>query len=109
MAKIKVCTHCGFTWGEFLEKGVLGCTHCYNKFEKELEPILVVRHSASAHFPASKVPEERLHASKFEALALLREQLSDAVRKENFKQAHNIKRELNRLMDEGPDLSQPPI
>src|SRR4029453_11794820 len=34
------CEHCGITWAEFRQSGLLGCQHDYSQFEKDLTPLL---------------------------------------------------------------------
>src|SRR5687768_18614136 len=34
------CEQCGISWAEFRQNGLLGCSHDYQLFEKELSPLL---------------------------------------------------------------------
>ncbi len=49
------CEHCGITWGEFRQHGLLGCQHDYELFEKDLTPLLQRAHEGATHH-SGKVP-----------------------------------------------------
>jgi protein arginine kinase activator len=98
MSKIKICTHCGFTWDEFLSRRVLGCAQCYSTFSFELKGVLAEFHSHIKHLSSgSSVGTSDEHTEKFEKLAQLRDLLSKAVRQEKFEEALRIKKEISRL------------
>jgi protein arginine kinase activator len=98
MAKIKVCTHCGFTWDEFSLRLVLGCPQCYTVFRKELKGYLAEVHGVVSHLHShwSDV-DSRKEKAKVEQLAQLHERLSEAVRQEKFEDALKIKDELRKM------------
>ncbi len=33
----KICPNCGYDFNTFIKTGLLGCSHCYEIFEKDLE------------------------------------------------------------------------
>lgn len=61
MEPFPVCTHCGFTFGEYRLRGLLGCPHCYAGFGEALQADLAWLHQALAFMaepqdsPASSV------------------------------------------------------
>ena len=55
MGKMLICSQCGFTWDEFLARKRLGCTHCYQVFEKELNFFLTEFRGKTPH-PVLPVP-----------------------------------------------------
>src|SRR5881296_2753332 len=52
------CEHCGITWAEFRQSGLLGCPHDYQMFEKDLTPLLQRAHEGMTHH-VGKVPARR--------------------------------------------------
>ena len=116
MDNFPICTHCGFTFGEYRLRGLLGCPHCYAGFGEALQADLAWLHQALAFLadtpdsPASSGPSaalgkglERSERSP-ESLARWREELAAAVRSENYEEAARI----NRLIrGAGPPGSEP--
>jgi protein arginine kinase activator len=102
MGKIKFCTRCGFTWDEFLTRGVLGCPECYSVFDQELRPWLAEYHNTLKHNAFLKsTGGTQANTEIIEKLARLREQLSDAVRLEKFEEAIKIKKCIRELEKNG--------
>jgi protein arginine kinase activator len=98
-----VCTHCGFTFGEYRARGLLGCPHCYAGFGEALQADVAWLHEALAFAdmqdpvaPPSPIPDP-------ESLARWREQIAEAVRVENYEEAAR----LNRLIRGGPAAAGP--
>lgn len=48
MDNFPVCTHCGFTFGEYRARGLLGCPHCYAGFGEALQGDIAWLHQALA-------------------------------------------------------------
>jgi protein arginine kinase activator len=89
MAGLPICTHCGFTFGEYRARGLLGCPRCYAAFGEALQGDLLWIHRALEHGrPASREDAE----SRAERLAHWREQLADALRKEDYAEAARLRR-----------------
>ncbi|MFC1585520.1 UvrB/UvrC motif-containing protein [Fibrobacterota bacterium] len=98
MAKIRICTHCGFTWDEFLARKSLGCQNCYTIFTLELRSYLTEIHSSIKHTGLRQpAGHENGQVRKSEKIARLRELISRAVRQEKFEDALKLKREIIRL------------
>src|SRR5882757_4276359 len=76
------CPHCGITWAEFRQSGLLGCEHDYATFEKEMTPLLQRAHEGAAHH-VGKVPTRRggtgVPVKKAVDSAKLRKDLARAV------------------------------
>jgi protein-arginine kinase activator protein McsA len=115
MDHFPVCTHCGFTFGEYRLRGLLGCPHCYAGFGEALQADLAWLHQALASIPELPDPpdspapsagsgngpgrSEKGPENGPESLARWREELAAAVRSENYEEAAR----LNRLIrDAGP-------
>lgn len=101
MAGLPICTHCGFTFGEYRARGLLGCPNCYAAFGEALQGDLLWIHRALEHGR----PESREEAeSRAERLARWREQLADALRKEDYAAAARLRRLIDGAdsVDGGP-------
>ncbi len=104
MDNFPVCTHCGFTFGEYRLRGLLGCPHCYAGFGEALQADLAWLHQALALIadPADPPPLPAPSAASGngpmspengpEILARWREELAAAVRSENYEEAARLNR-----------------
>src|SRR5438874_12880956 len=79
------CDHCGITWAEFRQSGLLGCANDYQVFEKDLTPLLTRAHEGMTHH-VGKVPTRRggtgVPVKRQLDLTRLRKELSKAVEAE---------------------------
>jgi protein arginine kinase activator len=106
MDNFPVCTHCGFTFGEYRLRGLLGCPHCYAGFGEALQADLAWLHQALAMIPDHQDPDPSDSGSPSVRLARWREELAAAVRSENYEEAAR----LNRLIrGAGPPGSEPAL
>lgn len=93
------CGACGYTYQMFAETGRLGCDHCYETFNEELEPLIRRLHGSVEHH--GKVPARRgRHLIEQQRLADLRRQMQDAVVREAFEDAARLRDQI-RLMEAG--------
>lgn len=91
------CKNCGFTYSNFKNIGLLGCSQCYSSFHKMLEPLLKKIHGASKHvgkFPGRRKKEKREESSDVQ---LLREKLKDAVAREKFEEAAKLRDKIKEI------------
>ena len=76
---MRVCTQCGFTHGEFLSRGLLGCPQCYACFGETLWADLLLMHPGLYRHAmpavAQMAPERgtRASAEELDDLARLKE------------------------------------
>ena len=100
MTEMRVCTQCGFTYAEFLTRGLLGCPQCYACFEEALWADLLQMHPDLHKHPVPSVaamsPERGSRASTgdLEDLAHLKEMLNDALRGERYEEAAALHRRI---------------
>jgi protein arginine kinase activator len=89
-----VCPNCGYTLDKFRDKAVLGCPNDYEVFEKQLLPLIKKAHDgATCH--CGKVPAKIPTDSKKQLeIAQLRQQLDEAVRKEDYELAAKLRDKL---------------
>jgi len=88
------CEHCGITWPEFRQSGLLGCEHDYQIFEKDLTPLLQRAHDSATHH-VGKVPTRRggtgVPIKRSLDLAKLRKELQRAVEGEDYEKAAKVR------------------
>jgi protein arginine kinase activator len=89
------CEHCGVTWAEFRQSGLLGCEHDYIAFDKELTPLLARAHEGATHH-IGKTPARRSGgggpaARRQVDLARLRKELAKAVEGEDYERAAKLR------------------
>lgn len=114
MENLPICTHCGFTWGEYRARGLLGCPHCYAAFGESLQADLLWIHRAFEDaVPAPGNPGDGARARtgppppaggggeeapvRAEQVAQWREQIAEALRREDYQEAARLR----RLIDGG--------
>jgi len=97
------CEHCGITWAEFRQSGLLGCEHDYSLFEKDLTPLLQRAHEGATHH-VGKVPSRRggsgVPMKKAVDVSKLRKELQRAVEAEDYERAAKL-RDAIRQAEEG--------
>ncbi len=100
MSGLPICTHCGYTWGEYRARGLVGCPHCYAAFGDALRGDLLWIHQT----PGPPVADDEDPSVRAERVAHLREGLADALRKEDYAEASRLRRALDR---ENPPGARP--
>ncbi len=91
------CPHCGFTLEQFQKEPRLGCPYDYEIFEKKLLPLIERVHDGKTGHcgkAPSKVPTKM---KKQIELSSLQQQLSEAVRKEDYETAAKLRDRINEL------------
>ena len=84
-----VCSSCGHTFAEFQKVGLLGCPDCYRAFEHELGRVFKRLHGATHHaIDIAKISE---------TLSDLYVQLDDAVQREAYEEAGEIRDRIKKL------------
>ncbi|MFP4662374.1 MAG: UvrB/UvrC motif-containing protein [Halanaerobiales bacterium] len=102
------CEICGMTYSEFSKNGFFGCAECYNAFSAKLDPILKRIHGNNRH--NGKVPKRRGGSLRLKReIEELRENMQDAVNKEDFEKAAEIRDQIknleNRISTGGEDVN----
>lgn len=91
------CDRCGMTYPQFVKVGRLGCSHCYDAFKEQLKPVLRRLHSGNwTH--NGKIPKRiggGIHLRK--RIEELKNELKDAIGKEEFENAAKIRDEIRSL------------
>lgn len=103
---VRTCPYCGASYQEFAESGRLGCDRCYEAFGEELAPLILRLHGRVEH--RGKFPTRGSHHLKMRReLESLRQQMSDAIKREDFEEAAAIRDQI-RLV-EGGHASEPGV
>jgi protein arginine kinase activator len=93
------CEHCGVTWTEFRQNGLLGCAHDYTMFERELTPLLKRAHEDQTHH-VGKVPTRRggtgVPVKRQVDLTKLRRELQKAVEAEDYERAAKLRDQIRQ-------------
>ena len=93
------CPICGVTFYEFRQAGRLGCPHDYICFEEELEPLIVNIHGGGDH--TGKRPKRGIKDSNQQTeLIKLRREMKEAVDKEEYEQASELRDQIRRIEQE---------
>lgn len=97
-----VCPNCEITFKEFRSQGRLGCPHDYIAFEEELLPLLENIHNETQH--CGKYPKRSPHSSQQQyQLIRLRNELGQAVSREDYEAAARLRDEIQGLESELSD------
>ena len=89
IGKVK-CPACGYDYSDFKKVGRFGCPECYDAFDAQLMPLLRQLHGSTQH--EGKSPKKLgPKAAIRKELMDLKEQLDDAVEKEEFEKAATIR------------------
>jgi protein arginine kinase activator len=90
------CPHCGLTFTEFRNTGRLGCPNDYHEFKSELMPLLENIHGETRHCGKSprRLPQTKQAQSE---LMQLRNQLKQAVTREDYEEAARIRDSIRRI------------
>ena len=96
IASTQECSLCGITFAEFRNTGRLGCPNDYQEFRRELLPLLENIHGETKH--CGKTPRQmpRNQQSQSE-LMQLRNQLKQAIQRENYEEAARVRDRIKRL------------
>ncbi|MBE3599071.1 MAG: UvrB/UvrC motif-containing protein [Limnochordaceae bacterium] len=92
------CPNCGLTWSDFKRLGQLGCSQCYDTFQRELGPVLRRLHGATEH--AGKRPGQHGESVRRRQLERLREELREAIASEQYERAATLRDQIRQIEKE---------
>ena len=95
IAKVR-CPTCGFQYSDFKRIGRLGCPDCYDAFDSQLVAVLRHVHGSTQH-NGKKAARQTEQLAVRERVAALREELSLAIRAEDYERAASIRDEIRSL------------
>lgn len=92
----KACPGCGATMNDLRKNGKVGCPQCYTTFGEELGSTIRSIHGNVRH--VGRAPSRFLkNREKADRLASLKQQLKDAIAKEDFELAATLRDEIRAL------------
>jgi len=95
----KTCPVCGISFAEFRQAGRLGCSYDYMCFQEDLEPLLLNIHGAKQH--RGKRPSRNTGSpDKQHELIQLRREMREAVNKENYERAGELRDKIRFIENE---------
>ena len=92
----KICPKCGYSFSDYANTGLLGCPECYETFEEKLEPALKKLHGKSYH-----IKSEAKRSKPKNKLEKLEQELEDAVKKEEYEKAAELRDEIKDMKKRG--------
>ncbi|TWU54650.1 UvrB/uvrC motif protein [Rubripirellula tenax] len=96
----KECPVCGISFFEFRSTGRLGCPYDYTHFEADLEPLLINIHDSLEH--CGKRPRRAAASADSQATMIqLRREMEEAIEREDYERASEIRDELRKIEDAG--------
>ena len=93
---VQACEQCGWTEENLRETGRVGCAHCYEVFRELLNPVLKSAQKSLKHIGKDGGADPAL-IEKRRREAQLREQIEQAVKREDYEQAAVLRDELKKL------------
>jgi protein arginine kinase activator len=94
------CPNCGTSYSAFQEMGRLGCSQCYEFFQKQLIPLLRSIHGNTRHL--GKIPQRfGKQVSMRRRVHKLQEELDLAVQLEQYERAAELRDEIRKLAESG--------
>ncbi|MBB4074917.1 protein-arginine kinase activator protein McsA [Anoxybacillus voinovskiensis] len=85
------------TYHQFTKIGRFGCSHCYDAFAKQLQPILKRLHSGNT-IHAGKIPKRiggTIHVRK--QIEQLKQKLQELIAREEFEKAAEVRDQIRSL------------
>lgn len=99
-AKEHKCNKCGYTFSDYANTGLLGCSECYNTFKDKLEPVLQKLHGKTYHVDI-KEKRSKSQNNSDSKLDELKKKLNECIEKEEYEKAALIRDEIKKLEQRG--------
>ncbi|NLM50745.1 MAG: hypothetical protein GX196_07330 [Clostridiaceae bacterium] len=94
----KSCPFCHMTASQFLNLGKFGCGRCYDTFFDEVSSLLKRIHGSDTHVGAFPKEQEK-HIMVKRKIDKLKEELNEAILKENYELAAKLRDEIKELQN----------
>lgn len=101
-----VCPECGMRFIDFSRIGRFGCGQCYTAFRAPLEDLFRKVHGATHHRGRSPESKQRALPSPVEEEVRLKEELKQAIEREDFELAAEIRDRLKSVSTPSPRASR---
>jgi protein arginine kinase activator len=96
------CEHCGLSFVEFRNQGLLGCPHDYEVFTKPLQALIERAHEGATHHVGKRPRHSDQVASRQQDLSRLRRELDAAVEREDYRLAAKLRDGIRALQGGEP-------
>lgn len=96
LAELK-CDHCGMSFLEFRNQGLLGCPQDYDVFGKGLAILIERAHEGGTHHVGKRPNQSDETADRQRNLSRLRRELDAAVEREDYEVAARLRDEIKTL------------
>jgi protein arginine kinase activator len=90
------CSSCGYSWEDFRKSGLLGCDKCYVSFKQPLADVVKQIHGTARH-TGEQAKSKQKGKSAEEIRAILEGSLREAVLKEEYEKAAEIRDKIRSL------------
>lgn len=100
-ANNKKCKSCECTYAMFKSKGWLGCSDCYQAFEKEIDDLLIQMHGSLVHKGKMYTRNAGTPQALTGEMKRLRHELAVAIKNEEFEQAATIRDAIHTIKQMG--------
>lgn len=97
----KKCNNCSITYATFKTKGWLGCSECYQSFEKEIDELLVQMHGSLIHKGKRYTNNAGTPQALTGEMKRLRHELAVAIKNEAFEQAATLRDAIHTIKQMG--------
>ena len=94
------CPRCGCTFRQFRKTGRLGCAHCYSTFEQEMSALLRKIHGSNEHMGIAQEDTIGPLGEDEAQLLTLRRQLRQAVEREEYERAAELRDAITQLEED---------
>lgn len=85
------CEHCGMTYVEFRNQGLLGCPHDYDTFAKPLSQMIDKAHDGATHHVGKRPGRTAVAVAPATDLRKLKRQLQEAISAEDYERAAELR------------------
>lgn len=93
------CPVCGSSFEDIVRSGLAGCAQCYELFYDRILPSVERVHGRASH--VGRIPEQaKREPTREQKIASLEEQLTSAVREQEFEQAAKLRDEIKALREQ---------
>lgn len=93
------CSSCGTTYSEFKQRGLVGCSKCYEDFKSTLEPVIKRVQGNNEH--VGKIPKKAgKNIIEKRKLVQLKEDLQKAINAEEYEKAAEIRDIIRKLQNQ---------
>lgn len=91
------CEHCGMTYVEFRNQGLLGCPHDYDAFREPLAPLIARAQDGGEHHVGKTPKSLGQQRTTQQDLRRLRRQLDEAVAAEDYERAADLRDRIKKM------------